>query len=275
MSRPLTRVIPVVLLAALAAWAVGDAPVQEVEITFLVNAGFLLQSGDTKILIDAFVEHSNSAYGALTDDIHEAMITGQPPFDSIPLVLVSHYHRDHFQAGTASAFLKNHPETLLVSSPEVLTAIRDDDPEHEQIEPRLQEAWPEEGATLSLTLRGIPVDFVQLSHEGSEFYPAQCLGHIIHLGGKRILHLGDAELRAERFEGLSLGSREIDVALIPYWLLKVESSPAFFRKHITAKTLVATHIPPTLSDEEIAAEISGQFPDVVLLRQPMESLKLQ
>ena len=108
--------------------------------------------------------------------------------------------------------MQNHTETLLASSPEVLTAIRDDDSEHEQIESRLQEAWPEEGATLSLTLRGIPVDFVQLSHEGSDFYPAQCLGHIIHLGGKKILHLGDAELRAERFVSLELETRTISTS---------------------------------------------------------------
>ena len=275
--------IPVVLLSALAAWAVGDAPIiqsrdvessQKVEITFLVNAGFLLRSGDKAVLIDAFVEHSNTAYGALPDDIREAMVTGRPPFESIRLALVSHYHRDHFQPGTAHAFLKNHTETLLVSSPEVLKAIRNDDAAYEEIEPRLREAWPAEGAVLSLELRGIPVEFVQLSHEGSDFYPAQCLGHIIHLDGKKILHVGDAELRAERFGPLALGSRDIDIALIPYWLLKLESTPAFLREHIAAKTLVATHIPPPLSHEEIASEISKQFPEVVLLRQPLDSIEL-
>jgi len=272
-----------VLLSALAAWAVGDAPIgqprnvesnQEVKITFLVNAGFLLQSGDEAILIDAFVGNSNSAYGALPADIHQALISGRPPFDSIRLALVSHYHRDHFQPATATAFLKNHSETLLVSSPEVLQAMRIDDPEFEQIEARTQEVWPEEGITLSLTLRGIPVEFVQLSHEGSDFYPAQCLGHVIHLGDKVILHVGDAEFLPERFEGLALGSLEIDVALIPYWLLKVESTPAFLQKHIGAKTVVATHVPPALSGDETVSEMSRLFPDVVFLRQPMESLEL-
>jgi L-ascorbate metabolism protein UlaG (beta-lactamase superfamily) len=171
--------------------------------------------------------------------------------------------------------MKNHSEILLVSSPEVLTAIRDQDPESEQVEARLQEVWPEEGATLSLTLRGVPVEFVQLSHEGSEFYPARCLGHVIHLGGKVILHIGDAELRPELFERLGLGSREIDVALIPYWLLKLESTPEFLRKHIGAKTVVATHVPPPLSQDETVSAISRLFPDVVLLRQPMESLELR
>jgi len=276
--------IQVVILSALTTWAVGDAPIgqsrlvessQEVKITFLVNAGFLLQSGDAAILIDAFVGHSNSAYGALPDDIRQALIDGQPPFDSVRLALVSHYHRDHFQPATATEFLKNHPETLLASSPEVLKAIRDDNPELDQIEARLQEVWPEEGTALSLTLRGTPVEFLQLSHEGSDFYPAQCLGHLLHLGGKLILHIGDAELRAEQFEKLALGSREIDVALVPYWLLKLESTHAFLRQHIGAKTLVATHVPPALSRDETVSEISRQFPEVVLLREPMGSLDLQ
>jgi hypothetical protein len=58
-------------------------PKQNVKITFFVNAGFLLQFGDSAVLVDAFVGDSNSVCGALPDDIHEALICGRPPFDSI------------------------------------------------------------------------------------------------------------------------------------------------------------------------------------------------
>jgi glyoxylase-like metal-dependent hydrolase (beta-lactamase superfamily II) len=110
------------------------SPTPSVEVTFLVNEGFLLRSGEANVLIDAFVAVPNSMYGALPTAVYEDMLVGNPPFSSIQLALVSHVHRDHFQALAAGMFLKNHPETLLASSPEVLQSVRDNFPESGSIE---------------------------------------------------------------------------------------------------------------------------------------------
>ena len=253
----------------------GAARDQVVEVTFLVNAGFLLRSGGSAILIDAFVDEPNSVYGSLPPAVYQKMLAGDPPFGSIQLALVSHFHRDHFQPVAAGSFLSKHPETVLVSSPEVLQAVRDKYAEHDQIEDQLREAWPEEADTVSLIHSGIRVEFIRLRHEGSGFYPAQSLAHIIHLGGKRFLHLGDAEMDSGQYGPYDLRSRKIDVALVPYWFLQSESTGAFIEEHIAADKLIATHFPPTPTQPELIATVSGRFPDVIILETPMKSFEIR
>jgi len=84
-----------------------------IQLTILANEGILIRSADSGILIDAFVEvdqtDGNSVAGAIVQD----MLAGRPPFSSIQLAIVSHPHREHFDATTAGTFLKNNRETIL------------------------------------------------------------------------------------------------------------------------------------------------------------------
>ena len=43
------------------------------------------------------------------------------------------------------------------------------------------------------------------------------MGHIIRLGGKKLLHVGDADTSIENFEKFNLDEEQIDIAFLPDW----------------------------------------------------------
>ena len=103
--------------------ATTDSAVEAIlplELTFLANEGFLIRSGETKVLIDAFVEKPVSVYAALPPEVRERMLACEAPFDGIDLALATHAHPDHFQASLACRFLSKATDCLFVSSEEVL-----------------------------------------------------------------------------------------------------------------------------------------------------------
>jgi len=235
-----------------------------VEVIHLANAGCLLRASDTAVLIDAFIRSPHSPYGAVPGEEYEGMVEGRPPFRSIPLALISHAHPDHLQPQAAGAFLRNHPETLLVSSPEVLRALREGDAGHPDYDGRLREVLPDRGETVALTNGGIRVEFLRLPHSGERYGDVQHLGHLIRIGGHTILHLGDAEPLADELAPYELPSRKIDVALVPYWVLLSEAGRAIVRDRVAPQTVIALHIPPA-EMTQTASLLAEACPEAVVL----------
>lgn len=197
-------------------------------------------------------------------------MTGEPPFERIDLALVSHAHADHFQADVAVEFLQRHPETVLASSRQVLDAVRAKATELDRLSGRLLEFLPEEGQTASLTRDGIVVEFLRLRHGGgARNRDMQNLGHLIRLGARRILHVGDAEMVAANFEAYGLPRLEVDVSLVPYWFYLVEEGRGIAATYLAGTVTIAVHIPPAELDE-VTEFLADSLPAVEILRDPME-----
>jgi L-ascorbate metabolism protein UlaG (beta-lactamase superfamily) len=241
------------------------------ELTILANEGLLIRSAGSGVLIDAFVEVDESERHANSAATIQDMLAGHPPFNSISLAIVSHPHREHFDVRTAGTFLKNHTETILTSTAEVIQTIRDEYPESAAIHDRLREIKPADDTTTSATFAGIRLDFMLLDHEASAFYPEQVLAHIIHLGGKKILYVGDSEMRAENWRAYDLRPESIDVLVLPLWLFKEESVRTIIDEHVAPKKVVVAQIPRAGRDS--ISELSATFPEVVFLSAPMASVK--
>jgi SNF2 family DNA or RNA helicase len=96
-----------------------------VDVTFLANAGFLLQSGRYSVLIDAFLREPTDIYAALPDDIYKQLVNAQPPFDKLMIVMVSHRHPDHVQMRGLEKYLGKNNQAQLMTSPEVLLALKE------------------------------------------------------------------------------------------------------------------------------------------------------
>ena len=66
----------------------------EVSVTYVGNAGFLIKIGDKKILIDALFKGAAGTY-EIPLDIQQKLKLAQEPFDNVDLILVTHAHGDH------------------------------------------------------------------------------------------------------------------------------------------------------------------------------------
>jgi len=239
----------------------------DLRLTILANEGLLIRSADTGILIDAFVAVEQSGRNSAVAATVEEMLAGRPPFTSIQLAIVSHPHREHFDPIIAGTFLNNHRETVLASTEEVIQAIRDEYPEYPAIRDRLREITLDGQMTTSMTVSGIMLDFMLFSHEASAFYPERVLTQIIHLAGRKILYVGDSEMLPGNWQPYDLTNQGIDILVIPLWLFKEASVRAIIDEHVAPHDVVVAQIP--LGDLETVPVLSGAFPDVVFLSEPM------
>lgn len=269
-SRVVSQLLAILLVAVghRCVSAIGqDAPRQDdrLSVTFLVNEGFLIEARGKSVLIDSFVKDEYYGYGSLPEATYRQLVRGEPPFAHVSLALASHVHLDHFQVETAVSFLQNNTACVLVSSEEVVLAVRSSKTEP-SVANQTTSLWPEPGAVKRIEHDGIRIDAFRLLHTGTRNREVQNLGLLLQWGDVSILHVGDADGRAENFEPFDLAERKIDVAILPIWLF--ENRPMVNEK-IGAKTYIAAHIP---ASELPAAkrDLSQTQPDVIVLEKPLE-----
>lgn len=262
---------------ALLALAAASSPAREVQLTYLANEGFLIRSGETKVLIDAFVTEPYSMYAAVPEATFGAMVDGRPPFDGVDLVLASHVHGDHFQPAAADAYLAARDTVPFLSSPQVVGKVSVHDKE------RIQALLPPDEKTREAERDGVKVEFLRLPHAGgARRREVQNLGHVIEIGGVRVLHVGDADLDTPELAAYGLAKRGIDVALIPYWWLGSAEMLAQVRERLGDARLVAMHVPPG-DVEHVSARLAAIDPEILcfqrsgdernLLFEPTESAR--
>lgn len=266
------RPLAFLALLGLAAWQAPEQDAEvELELTYLANEGFLVRAGEHKVLLDAFVAEPYSIYAALPPELHAGMIAGEPPFDAVDLALASHVHRDHFQPPSAAEFLSAHAETTFLSTPDVLAELRAELGDDAAAE-RARALLPEARRSLQAIEQAIAVEALRLPH-GVTDNGVQNLGLVLDLGGARLLHIGDSDVRAEDFLAYELPRRALDVAFLPYWCLLDEESVRLSRERTGARHIVAVHVPPGEVAEQ-KARLGRLDPELILFERPGEKRTL-
>ncbi len=245
---------------------------RRVEITSLANAGFLLHSGKFTVMIDGFLKDPYKEYEALPSGTYQEMVAGGGPFGGYVLALVSHNHPDHFQPLVAERFLRGNPDSALISSPQVVESMRSGAQVFREIRKQVSEIALKKGESKIFAHEEMSVEMMLLAHGGERNRGiVQNYGHLITMGGSKILHIGDADLDPSVFSPYRFAERDIDVALIPYWFFTSEVGIKILDEEIRAKSVVACHIPA--AEKELFIErMKIENPLVRIFAQPMESL---
>jgi L-ascorbate metabolism protein UlaG (beta-lactamase superfamily) len=248
------------------------------EITSLANAGFLLHAGEYSVLIDSFVKDPYKEYEALPSDVFKKMANGEAPFDGYALALVSHNHPDHFQPLAAKRFLTSNPDSALLSSPQVVEAMRPgekgDKEAFRKIRGQVREVPVKKGEAKILKHQGMTVEMMLLAHGGEQNRGVvQNYGHLITMGGYKVLHIGDADMDPAIFEPYRFAERNIDVALVPCWFFANEVGVRIVDELIRPRAVVACHIPA--AEKELFIErMELENPHVKVFTKPMETIVL-
>jgi L-ascorbate metabolism protein UlaG (beta-lactamase superfamily) len=245
-------------------------PGEELELHYLANEGFYLRHGEHALVIDAFVTEPYGGYAVVPAELFQALLEGQVPFQDVDLALTSHFHRDHFQAEAAARFFAARPAIPFLSAPQVLAELEKHSPAKEGIEPFL----PEKSERAKASAGAIQIEFLRLPHSGGA--PAasvENLGHVVDLGGVRVLHVGDAAAEVEDLAAYDLAQSNIDLALVPYWWLGDARDLERVRQRTGAKHLVAAHVPPK-EVAEVKAHLAALEPALILFEKPGDSRKL-
>ena len=244
-------------------------PNPTVEITYIANEGVLLSSSGKQVLIDGLHREYERDYAFLPPAEREKIETAKPPFDKIDLILVSHRHLDHFHPESVGLYLQHNPNTELVSSQQIVEEVEKSFKDYQAIKARMISATPPWKERVAMKVNGIDFEILRLSHGTGRHATIQNLGHIVKLGGKKLLHVGDADTAVENFERFNLDEEQIDVAFLPLWFLTETQGQTIVREHIKPKQIIAVHVSPDESERTIA-QVKQAFPGAVVFKTMLE-----
>jgi L-ascorbate metabolism protein UlaG (beta-lactamase superfamily) len=244
-ARPSDRNMRPCLLAFLL-----SAPVlAQVQVTYLANEGVLLTAGSTKVLIDALFRDSLGDYPRHSAETQAQLESGKAPFDGVGLALATHYHLDHWDAGAISRFLSANQTARFASTPPAGVMLPS------AVRSRVDALWTEDGAPVApRDIAGARVGAVPLVHGTTPN-----LAFRIEMGGRTVMHLGDADASAVNHERLAAKPAP-DVLMVPFWWLMDEKTVEFLGKRWKPRQIVAIHFgarDTTLSAEKVRASLPG------------------
>jgi L-ascorbate metabolism protein UlaG (beta-lactamase superfamily) len=179
-----------------------------IRVTFVCTEGVLVRVGNRKVLIDGLF------HVGMPQGLPELIAEARPPFDAIDLLLFTHDHQDHFNAGLVRQYLLNSPGTRVLSTREVTDRLSD-------FEERVITLDAHEGEPAQTVMEGIKIKAYFLPH-GEPSGGVINYGYLVTIGDTVFFHAGDFD---DRDAGLSLltayqlDREEIDIAFVPYWLL--------------------------------------------------------
>ena len=238
-------------------------------VKYIANEGVLISSGGKTILIDGLHREYEPDYLFPPADLLKALENARNPYDKINFLLVSHIHLDHFHPQSIGLHLQNNPNAMLVSSEQVIGGVAKDFANYEKIKSQIKPILHEWKKAVLFDQDGIKIRFLGLRHGSERFSSIQNLGHLIEIGGKKLLHIGDADMTAENFSAFELQKEKIDVAFIPYWFLLSENGRNLVKEQFDPKQIIAVHIPPNEA-EEVSKQLKKDNPQIITFTKILE-----
>ena len=240
-----------------------------VTVRYIANEGVLIASGGKQILVDGLHREYKRDYLFPPPEMRELLENARAPYDKINVLLVSHIHLDHFHPESIGLYLKNNPKTVFASSGQAVDEVAKKFADNEKIRSQIKPVTHEWKKSVDMNLDGVKIKFLGLHHAGERFKDIENFGHVIEVGGKKLLHIGDADMTAENFSVFNLSQEKIDIAFIPYWFLISPEGRAFVKEQFNPKQIIAVHIPPA-DAEEVIKQLKKDLPEAIVFTKILE-----
>jgi len=238
-----------IALTSVAASPSGRVPGKEpLVLTYVANAGVLVSSGETKVLIDALFDKPNPEYRAPAPEVLVKIMKGTAPFDGLDLVLVTHNHPDHFDASVAVRYLEAHPEPVLLAPADAVEEMRKAAADWTKVASRVVPLDLEVGEKEQKNLKGLPVTAFRTLHSGDRESPMNLM-YLFELHGWRAFHEGDSNGKSEVYQSFGLGREPTDLALVHYWFPLEPNCARWLQEVLRPDHIALTHLPVRLESD--------------------------
>lgn len=255
-----TACICIISFGCLIANEQENAASASLEIMYLANEGMFIRSGEKTVIIDGLFRGGVSRYMTLPDDLREELETASGEFNNCDLVLVTHLHSDHFDAASVYRHLLNNPMAQFVAGKDVAGLVETEAGDNfAKLQDRIHAPILQWKQDTTVALNDINITLLRTRHGWWKNYGLDHLGFVVELDGKRILHLGDIEMTEENLFQFKQHLINIDVAILPHWLMTYDKGIELTRRYIKAEKYIAVHVEPEKLTE-ITRNVLSSFP---------------
>ena len=255
MSKSITRLKPLLALIGLSTLTVSGCAEthhghSHGSAEFIAHAAVMVESGPTKILFDPIFDKDYGSFQLVAPETQSLMMAGQPPFDGVDAVFVSHAHGDHFAAGLVIEYLTANPAVQLIAPMQALTQMQKHEAWDEALRARIDAQEVELNASLeqSFNFDGTPVAVtrLRLPHAGGA-RQAKIENIVFRVSLNRdatVMHMGDTDPAEEGLTAQShvFNKTETQLAFVPLWFVGTANDAAV-NELLNAEHLVGVHVP--------------------------------
>ncbi len=245
----------------------ASAQQKQVEVTYVGNAGFLINTGEKKILIDALFKGFEGSYN-LPQSIQEKLSLAQAPFDDVDLIIVTHAHGDHVNPVMVRQHMQNNPKAIFASTQQMVDALKG-------INDRCYGFNPSKEESDSKIINGIGIETFYLPH-GTNSRVIN-IGFLITVNGITIFQTGDADFDQftyNEFRSLQLPEKKIDLAFIQHYYMHGDSlSTKFVREAIGGNYIFPIHYHFTTPAFD-STIVRANFPDAIIFEEELQTWKM-
>ncbi|MFA8435425.1 MAG: MBL fold metallo-hydrolase [Marinifilaceae bacterium] len=247
---------------------------KQVELTYIANAGFLLTSNSTSILIDALHKHGPNVYLKPSSGLLDSMIQGNSMFRKIDFLFITHRHPDHFNDSLTFEFLSKHRETQLICPVQVTEILKKNGEIYQKFSDRISTIALDTGRTERFEVAGLKFSASHSRH--ADDYEVENLIYIIELNGTKIMHSGDSyDVHAMELNDINFKAEQIDLAILTAGYGRNKFSIA--KEQIRPKEIVFCHFYQNLSERLATAmeKDTATFENITVFFNRLESRKYQ
>jgi len=249
-------------------------PDNNLMVHYIANEGFLMESSGIKVLIDALFNTGLDRYACPDSVLLSQMILAHSPFEKIDYLFFTHNHPDHFNDSLVYAFLKQHPESIIVCPGQVFDQLKINQNIAGDLLDRIMVITPDSGQVIQQDFDNLVLKACRTRH--SDTYSIENNAYILDFGGVKIFHSGDSWKEAlNEWNDFDLKAENIDLALVNgfyagdgFKLLNEKMSP---------EQIILIHMKNEHLDmfTDIMAKDTAVFNNATLFKNSLESKEYQ